>query len=126
MKNCLLILVFLLSWISIGCDETAGRVKIMEGPIQNMELEQAIGLIQNKNHKKMLREFQTRFSEKNSFIVTSLDTHFEIIVSRPSTGDYTGGAEQYFLDKQTGTVKMGWHEHPMAIRRSKEPDGNAQ
>ena len=126
MKYCFLILMFLSSWIFIGCDETTGRVKVLEGPIQHMELEQAIGLMQNKKYRNLLREFTTRFSKKDSFYVTSHEDHFEIIVSHPSTGDYTGGAEQYFLDKHTGMVKMGWHEHPMAIRRTKGTDGNAQ
>ena len=116
----------LLIWIFIGCDETTGRGTLLEGPIQNIEIEKAIGLVQNKKHKKMLRDFRASFSAKGSFIVTSLEDQFEIVVTHPSTDGFTGGAEQYFLNKQTGKFKMGWHEHPMEILKPEKIDEKPQ
>ncbi len=48
-------------------------------------------------------------------MVTEHKDYYEIIVTRISSKEYTGGAEQYYLDKKTGKSKMGWHEHPMPL-----------
>ena len=91
-------------------------------PIKNMEIEEAITLIRDEKHKKMLLDFKASFSEEDLFTVTAHNSNFEIIVSHPSENDFTGGAEQYFLDKKTGRFKMGWHEHPMPIPKPTKID----
>ena len=127
MKNCFTILLIpFLLLIFTGCDETTGGVTLLEGPMQNIDIEKAIGLVQNQKHKKMLRDFKNSFSKKDSFIVTSLEDQFEIIVTHPSTDGFTGGAEQYLLDKQTGKYKMGWHEHPMQFSKPQKINDTAQ
>lgn len=81
--------------------------------IENMGIDETVELIPDGKQKKMLLKFKRRFEKGDSFLVTSRKDCFEIIVTHSSDGDYTGGAEQYFLDKETGETKMGWHEHPM-------------
>lgn len=81
--------------------------------IEDMEIDEAVELIPDLKQKKMLLKFKRRFEKGAAFLVTSRKDCFEIIVTHSSDGDYTGGAEQYFLDKETGKTKMGWHEHPI-------------
>jgi len=78
-------------------------------------------LIKSKTDKKqkiILSHFLETFQTNSSHItVSEFDNHYEIIVYHQSNSpNYTGGAEQYLLDKQTGKWTMGWHEHPMQIQ----------
>ena len=67
------------------------------------------------------REFLRRFMENHVNegdvvrLVNEDENAYEFIVSHPGEKGWTGGAEQYFLDKKTGDVTMGWHEHPMQV-----------
>ena len=83
--------------------------------IDNIEIDSAIELVTDSRQKKFLADFKRQFSPDDSMRVTSQDGQFEIIVLHPPQDNYTGGAEQYSLDKETGRYEMGWHEHPMPL-----------
>lgn len=108
----------------ISCGKNTGWAQTMENreTFQYIEIEKTIELIDVEKYRKMLIKFKSRFQEDDSFLVTSHSDCFEIIVTHPSQGNYSGGAEQYFLDKKTGESKMGWHEHPMEIQVFEETD----
>lgn len=100
--------ILLLALISYGC--------IIHGKFEMTEIDKAIELVKSETHKKFLLDFKSQYLDSESILVTSNYKNFEIIVSHKSTAEYTGGAEQYFLDKKTGEIKMGWHEAPMKTR----------
>ena len=83
--------------------------------IDNIDIDSAIELVTDNYQKKILADFKRHFSPEDSIRVTSQGGQFEIIVTHPSQDNYTGGAEQYFLNKETGRYEMGWHEHPMPL-----------
>ena len=117
LKGTLRLLVFyLLLFIPIGYDPSTAngfQTETLSKQIKNMEIEQAVPLIKDDRQKQMLMDFKCRFNDGDSFAVTSHPNNFEIMVSHPSDDNSTGGAEQYFLDKNTGKIKVGWHEPPM-------------
>ncbi len=117
--NRLFLIFALIIVILAGCESgKSNKDTTMTGPpkIENMEIDAAIESIPDGKQKKMLLKFKRRFEKGAAFNVTSRKACFEIIVTHRSDKDRTGGAEQYFLDKKTGQWKMGWHEHPMAIK----------
>jgi len=83
----------------------------------HVDIEQAIGMVKDVAHKKWLSEFmQQQTRGGGSVSVEENETHYELMVTLPSAEkDYTGGAVQYLMDKKTGEVDMGWHEHPMYL-----------
>lgn len=81
--------------------------------IQDADMDTAIKTEQDADQKRLLEQFRERFGPDDSFQVTERGGQYEIIVSHPSQDGWTGGAEQYFLDKETGETRLGWHEHPM-------------
>jgi hypothetical protein len=115
MKVTIIIALILLAAVIVcGC-LMKGGFGLMSNPIKNIEIDKAIELEKSDKYKNMLINFKKTFSAEDFIIVTSYSDHFEIIVSHPDTVDYTGGAEQYYLDKKTGNSKMGWHESPRPI-----------
>lgn len=105
--------------IFTGCESgrsTHGATMTGQPKIENMEIDGAIESIPDGKQKKMLLKFKRRFEKGAAFLVTSRKDCFEIMVTHRAEGDHTGGAEQYFLDKETGESTMGWHEHPMTIK----------
>ena len=87
----------------------------MSSPIENVEIAKAIEMATEEKHKKWLTEFMRSYKDCHMTVSERADA-FEVIVSHPNIVDnYTGGAEQYFIDKRTGAITMGWHEHPMRI-----------
>lgn len=79
--------------------------------------------IKNDKHRHLLSQFIDSCGKDDNISITEHEHSFEIIIDHPSYADgkgnrYTGGAEQYILDKKTGKIGMGWHEHPMKL-----PDG---
>ena len=120
MKSGLLIVPFwLLLGVLIGCaPEEKHQLQSVRGSmaIDNIEIDSAIALVADNHQKKILSDFKRHFPPDDNMRVTSQGGQFEIIVSHPSRDNYTGGAEQYFLDKATGRYKMGWHEHPMPLQ----------
>lgn len=118
MKNALVISLILVSaFIVFGCIRNGG-FNLMSEPIKHLEIDKVIALVKSDTHKKFLNDFKNAYTSEDSILVTSHYGHFEIIVSHPDTVDYTGGVEQYFLDKRTGNSKMGWHESPRPIAKS--------
>lgn len=101
--------LILLALIGFGC--------IMNNKFESTDIDKAIDLTKSENHKKLLKDFKNQNAGTESILVTSHFSNFEIIVTNKSTEDYTGGAAQYFLDKKTGDLKMGWHEAPMKIEK---------
>ena len=120
MKSIVFIVSFgLVLGIFIGCaPEEQHQLGSVSGPmaIDNMEIDSAIALVTDNHQKKMLSDFKRHFPPDDSMRVTDQGGRFEIIVSHPSRDNYSGGAEQYFLDKATGRYEMGWHEHPMPLQ----------
>ena len=120
MKSGVLIVSFwLLLGVLIGCaPEEKHQLQSDRGSmaIDNIEIDRAIELVTDSHQKKFLSDFKRQFSPDDSMRVISQSGQFEIIVSHPSQDNYTGGAEQYFLDKATGRYEMGWHEHPMPLQ----------
>ncbi len=92
----------------------------MSQPIEEMEIEKAIELVNDEKQRKILTQFKDGCKKDDNITVTEFENYYEIIVSHHTITHspderYTGGAEQYFLDKKTGKTKMGWHEHPMRL-----------
>ena len=82
--------------------------------------ESALKSIKDDKHRKLVAKFIKSCGKVSHVSMVEHEKNFEIIITHPSHTDnsgerYTGGAEQYFLDKETGKVKMGWHEHPMNL-----------
>ena len=80
-----------------------------------IDIDRAIELVTDNHQKQILSDFKRQFAPDGNLRVTSQGGQFEIIVSHPSQDNYTGGAEQYLLNKATGHYEMGWHEHPMPL-----------
>jgi hypothetical protein len=117
MKTALVIsLIIVSAFIVFGCIRNGG-FNLMSDSIKHLEIDKAIALVKSDKHKKFLSDFKNAYTSEDSILVTSHYGHFEMIVSPPDTVDYTGGAEQYFLDKRTGNSKMGWHESPVPIEK---------
>ena len=120
--NYIIILIFT---INTGCAQTKIKeINITNEPIVNMKIDEAIDIINNKKQKEILSQFKDKFKTDDRISVTEHINYYEIIVSHPaySLSDgrhFSGGAEQYFLDKKSGTITRGWHEHPMLL-----PEGN--
>jgi len=58
---------------------------------------------------------------KDGSIYQSGDTkeYLTVILTRDSKeDDMSGGAEEYSINKETGEIKMNWHEHPMKIPKA--------
>ncbi len=89
-----------------------------------VNIEQAIDMVNEIQQKKWLSEFLQRHQAQGSTVVVEEhEANYELIVTRSSNEKgYTGGAEQYFIDKKTGEEKMGWHEHPMQLPESMESE----
>ncbi|VAW60397.1 Histidine ammonia-lyase [hydrothermal vent metagenome] len=104
----------LLAITLVSCITTEGIC--MEKTIKgSVNIEQAIGMVKSVEHKKWLSEFM-RPQDGASVFVEEHEAHYELIVTSPSAEkDYTGGTVQYLMDKKTGEVDMGWHEHPMYL-----------
>jgi hypothetical protein len=96
-------------------------------------IKDAVELVKDSLMRSKLIEFKNDCSPNDDITVEEFENYFEIIVSHPSFEDsygnvFSGGAEQYFLDKEKGKISMGWHEHPMQmpemidINNSKEED----
>jgi hypothetical protein len=75
---------------------------------------EAIELVKDPHLQTFLSGFAKGLSDRDDAVVAEHLDRFEFIVSHASHGNCTGGAEQYFMDKMTGKVTMGWHEHPMS------------
>jgi hypothetical protein len=72
---------------------------------------------ENKSQLKILENFRNKYTEKDRFYIEEYQDYYQITVSHKSTEGYSGGAECYKIDKQTGETEMLWHEHPMKIDR---------
>jgi len=84
--------------------------------IQNMCIDKAIKTIRDPRHKQALGTFRSHYERDIEISVTETESQYEIIVYHPSTQEtWTGGTEQYLLDKKTAMIHLGWHEHPMKI-----------
>ena len=81
-----------------------------------MDIESFMKDVDDETQRRFLQRFLDTIGLERAFVsITPRQADYEIIVvHRSSIEGYTGGAEQYFLDKITGKWKMGWHEHPMA------------
>lgn len=92
-------------------------VTTMQNPAQReLTIDEQMRVTQDEKLQAMLLRFRdTHQKEGERLTVTEHPDHYEIVVHRESSGGYTGGAEQYLLDKTTGEWKMGWHEHPMEL-----------
>lgn len=108
-------MILLSAFIVYGCIMKGG-FGLMSNPIKDIDIDKAIELEKSDTNKNILINFKKTFSPEDMMLVTSHYDYFEIIVSHPDTVDYTGGAEQYYVDKKTGNSKMGWHESPMPIQ----------
>jgi len=102
----------------------AGRLYAEEAktatPMQNIRLKDAIPAVEDVGQQQALRQFQEQCDAAAEVYVTAYEAYFEIIVVHPVFTDtagnvFTGGAEQFLLDKKTGATSMGWHEHPMPL-----------
>lgn len=110
----LILCVFLLFWGETYGKKDKRRTLAMNSQILDMEFDRALSYIKNERYRKFLLEFKRKHAD-SKLIVTEHPDNFEVVVIHPSNNDMTGGAEEYFIDKSTGSVKMGWHEHPMDI-----------
>ena len=86
----------------------------------NMEWDQFFKTVADQKQKELLNKFRQTFSEGDNVLVQEFDDHYEITVTHLSSGNSTGGAEGYRLDKASGRVEMIWHEHPMKFSVKKE------
>jgi hypothetical protein len=114
--NRFLVIFSLTIVIFAGCESglpTHDTTMTNQLEIENMGIDEAVELIPDRKQKKMLLKFKRGFEKGTTFLVTSRKECFEIVVTHPSGKDISGGAEQYFLYKETGKTKMGWQEHPM-------------
>jgi hypothetical protein len=89
---------------------------------ENIDIEDLIKIKKrNKKQMKILIDFKNKFPTTAEItVIRETPELYEILVTRKGTDDYTGGAENYELDKKSGTSKMIWHEHPMKIEILKE------
>ena len=79
--------------------------------IDKIDINSAIELMTDNRQKKFQADFKRYFSPDDR----SRGGQLEIIVSHLFLDNYTGRAEQYSLNKETGRYEMGWHEHPMPL-----------
>lgn len=102
--------------------------QVVTEPAARLSLDQAIEQEEDQRLRAHLVSFAEGLHEEDRTRVTEHDDRWEIVVSHPSSGGSTGGAEQYFVDKVTGEATMGWHEHPMdrpgsiEVLREAEPE----
>ena len=68
-----------------------------------------------------LEAFRKNNVSYKSIVVQALDDHtLELIATcHAQDENWTAGAVQYYLNTETGELKMGWHEHPMPIPQAK-------
>jgi hypothetical protein len=90
-----------------------------EGKISEKEIAGLTGLVKSEQAKKALANFLAGLSRVENINISDRGDCYEIVVSHLpqeiAPGEVlTGGAEQYFLDKTTAAIDMGWHEHPMS------------
>lgn len=79
-------------------------------------IDEAIELQEEPQKRSVLLQFRSQYQHDDRITVREYQDYWEIIVDHPDTGDdYTGGAECYRVDKQSGVSEMIWHEHPMEI-----------
>lgn len=97
--------------ILLGC--ATGRTTTGETVVNKVDNGGADANQGSGGEMNVLEKFKASQGAGSRFSVTEHADHYEVIVTHPSSGDQTGGAEQYFVDKKTGEAKMGWHEHPM-------------
>ena len=105
------------------------EAKSMPNQIVHMRIEKAIEILDNEDYRNILSQFMEAHKD-SQITVTEKQDVFEAIVHHPSYSlseneHYTGGAEQYFIDKTTGSSKIGWHEHPMKIHNPIQGEINA-
>lgn len=66
--------------------------------------------------QEILRKFSADFAATDRISAEEFRGHYRIIVSHPAADGYSGGTECYEVDKNTGSIKMIWHEHPVKIK----------
>jgi len=86
-----------------------------ENQSQEISLQAMIERVNDERQRAILFQFESRLQEGDTTSVTEYEDHYEIIVVHAPEDGYTGGAEGYLLDKETGKVEMIWHEHPMEL-----------
>ncbi len=103
--------------LTAGCPGAQTQEPPMQPPARppRYTLEQAIAAAPSAARRKALEQFKAQHGARDRFRVTDHPEHYEIIVSHPSGDGFSGGAEQYFVDKETGQARMGWHEHPVEL-----------
>lgn len=102
-------LLLLIALVGFGC--------LASEKFDMTDIDKAIDLTKSESHKKLLQNFKSQYAtEAASIQVASHSDNFEIIVTGLDSEEYTGGAAQYFLNKKTGEIKMGWHEAPVKIQ----------
>lgn len=83
-------------------------------------LDRFIEGLKDSQQKVFLMQFKQKFSNTDRYNVTERDESFEIMVSHKSSNGFTGGTEAYRVDKQSGEVRMLWHEHPMRMPKEEK------
>lgn len=69
-----------------------------------------------KKQQAILSSFRDDYTDKHKISVEEFSNHYIIIVSHPSSDQYSGGAECYQVSKETGASEMLWHESPMPLQ----------
>lgn len=114
-----------LALLIFGCASNPGKSAVVTGaspapkkvfgPDEYLPITEAIDLVKDKQHREFLVGYAKGLGPGDDAVVAQHETSFEFIVSHASHDGRTGGAEQYFMDKKTGKITMGWHEHPMPM-----------
>lgn len=75
---------------------------------ENIDIEDLIKIKKrNKQQMKILMDFKNNFPTTAEItVIRETPELYEILVTRKSTDDYTGGAENYELDKKSGTSNI--------------------
>ena len=93
--------------------EKGGRMG--ENQSEEISLQAMIERVKDERQRAILSQFESTLQEGDTAFVTEYGDRYEIVVVHAPEDGYTGGAEGFSLDKETGKIEMIWHEHPMEL-----------
>ncbi len=68
----------------------------------------------NSSYDKIVSMFKK--SEGDDVKIEELEDSYKVTVYHASSENFTGGVEQYRVDKKTFEASMIWHESPMRLK----------
>ncbi len=115
MKRFVLIIFLLCAIVKFMPAQSVKEKTVMRQNNSPTDITQILNQLKNERYRALLQKFRETHPEAK-IMVTEYSDRFELLVTHPASANRTGGAEQYFIDKATGKVTMGWHEHPMELQ----------